>query len=107
MTPLTLSLACLVLVGVSGNFISFVRENKVLSFISLLPSLYILVYGIYLTFGPVDIYEDGTKNFFLKNPTEKELPIVFILLKFYQYILIIVGIVFSYLFIKYLIKKKN
>ena len=26
MTPLTLSLACLVLVGVSGNFISFVRE---------------------------------------------------------------------------------
>ena len=107
MTPLTLSLACLVLVGVSGNFISFVRENKVLSFISLLPSLYILVYGIYLTFGPVDIYEDGTKNFFLKNPTEKELPIVFILLKFYQYILIIVGIVFSYLFIKYLIKRKS
>ena len=107
MTPLTLSLACLVLVGVSGNFISFVRENKILSFISILPSLYILVYGIYLTFGPVDIYEDGTKNFFLKNPEEKELPIVFILLKFYQYILIIVGIVFSYLFIKYLIKKKN
>ena len=107
MTPLTLSLTCLVLVGVSGNFISFVRENKILSFISLLPSLYILVYGIYLIFGPVDIYEDGTKNFFLKNPTEKELPIVFILLKFYQYILIIVGIVFSYLFIKYLIKKKN
>ena len=106
MTPLTLSLACLVLVGVSGNFISFVRENKILSFISLLPSLYILVYGIYLTFGPVDIYEDGTKNFFLKNPEEKELPIVFILLKFYQYILIIVGSVFSYLFIKNLINEK-
>ena len=106
MTPLTLSLACLVLVGVSGNFISFVRENKILSFISLLPSLYILVYGIYLTFGPVDIYEDGTKNFFLKNPEEKELPIVFILLKFYQYILIAIGIIFSYVFVKYLIKKK-
>ena len=72
-----------------------------------MPSIYILAYGIYLTFGPVDIYEDGTKNFFLKNPEEKELPIVFILLKFYQYILIIAGIVFSYLFIKYLIKKKN
>ena len=106
MTPLTLSLACLVLVGVSGNFISFVRENKILLFISLLPSLYILVYGIYLTFGPVDIYEDGTKNFFLKNPEEKELPIVFILLKFYQYILIAIGIIFSYVFVKYLIKKK-
>ena len=74
MTPLTLSLACLVLVGVSGNFISFVRENKILSFISILPSIYILAYGIYLTFGPVDIYEDGTKNFFLQNPIEKELP---------------------------------
>ena len=106
MTPLTLSLACLVLVGVSGNFISFVRENKILSFISILPSIYILAYGIYLTFGPVDIYEDGTKNFFLKNPEEKELPIVFILLKFYQYILIIVGSIFSYVFTKYLIKKK-
>ena len=106
MTPLTLSLACLVLVGVSGNFISFVRENKILSFISILPSIYILAYGIYLTFGPVDIYEDGTKNFFLKNPEEKELPIVFILLKFYQYILIVIGSIFSYVFVKYLIKKK-
>ena len=106
MTPLTLSLACLVLVGVSGNFISFVRENKILSFISILPSIYILAYGIYLTFGSVDIYEDGTKNFFLKNPEEKELPIVFILLKFYQYILIVIGSIFSYVFTKYLIKKK-
>ena len=106
MTPLTLSLACLVLVGVSGNFISFVRENKILSFISILPSIYVLAYGIYLTFGPVDIYEDGTKNFFLKNPEEKELPIVFILLKFYQYILIAIGSIFSYVFTKYLIKKK-
>ena len=105
MTPLTLSLACLVLVGVSGNFISFVRESKILSFISILPSIYILAYGIYLTFGPVDIYEDGTKNFFLKNPEEKELPIVFILLKFYQYILIVIGSIFSYVFTKYLIKK--
>ena len=106
MTPLTLSLACLVLVGVSGNFINFVRENKILSFISILPSIYILAYGIYLTFGSVDIYEDGTKNFFLKNPEEKELPIVFILLKFYQYILIVIGSIFSYVFTKYLIKKK-
>ncbi len=106
MTPLTLSLACFVLVGVSGNFISFVRDNKILSLISLIPAVYILLYGLYLTSGPIDIYEDGTKNFFLKNPDEKELPIVFILLKFYQYILIVVGSIFSYLFLKYLIKKK-
>ena len=107
MTPLTLSLACLVLVGVSGNFISFVRENKILSFISLLPSLYILVYGIYLTFGPVDIYEDGTKNFFLKNPEEKELPTLFIILKLYQYILIVIGAIFSYLYFRYLKNLNN
>ena len=106
MTLLTLSLACLLLVGAAGNFISFVRDNKILSLISLIPAVYILLYGLYLTFGPIDIYEDGTKNFFLKNPDEKELPIVFILLKLYQYILIIVGSIFSYLFLKYLIKKK-
>ena len=107
MTPLTLSLACLALVGASGNFISFVRDNKILSFISLIPSIYILIYGFYLIFGSTDLYEDGTKNFFLKNPDEKELPIVFILLKFYQYILIVVGGIFSYVFFKYLIKKKK
>ena len=106
MTPLTLSLTCLVLVGVAGNFINFVRDNKILSLISIIPAVYILLYGLYLTFGSIDIYEDGTKNFFLKNPDEKELPIVFILLKFYQYILIIVGSIFSYLFLKYSIKKK-
>jgi len=106
MTPLTFSLACLALVGVAGNFISFVRDNKILSLISLIPAVYIFLYGLYLTFGPIDIYEDGTKNFFLKNPDKKELPIVFILLKFYQYILIVVGSIFSYLFLKYLIKKK-
>ena len=107
MTPLTLSLACLVLVGVSGNFISFVRENKILSFISILPSIYILAYGIYLTFGPVDIYEDGTKNFFLKNPEEKELPTLFIILKLYQYILIVIGAIFSYLYFRYLKNLNN
>ena len=106
MTPLTLSLASLVLVGVAGNFISFVRDNKILSLISLIPAVYILLYGFYLTFGSIDLYEDGTKNFIIKNPEENKIPTVFILLKFYQYILIIIGGIFSYLFSKYLIKKK-
>ena len=107
MNPLIFSLISLVLVGVSGNFISFVKNNKTLLYISLVPSIYILIYGIYLTLGPIDLYEDGTKNFFLENPKEKELPIVFILLKFYQYILILVGAVFSYLFLIYLKKNKS
>ena len=104
MNPLIMSLVCLILVGVSGNFIKLVKNSKTFSFISLIPSIYILIYGIYLTLGPVDLYEDGTKNFFLKNPEEKELPVVFVLLRFYQYILILVGAVFSYLFYRYLRK---
>ncbi len=104
MNPLILSLVCLILVAASGNFLSFVKNNKTLLYLSLLPSIYILIYGFYLTFGSIDLYEDGTKNFFIRNPNEKELPIVFILLKFYQYLLIIVGSVFFYLFIRYLRK---
>tara|TARA_Y100000590_G_scaffold266332_1_gene299154 strand:- start:32 stop:388 length:357 start_codon:yes stop_codon:yes gene_type:complete len=106
--PLILSLICLVLVGISANLIKLIRENRLLLIISLIPCSYILFYGIYITLGPIDLYEDGTKNYFLKNPDEKELPIVFVLLKFYQYILIIVGAVFGYLYLYYLKRiKKN
>ena len=107
MNPLILSLICLILVAASGNFLSFVKSNKTALYLSLLPSIYIFIYGLYLTLGPIDLYEDGSKNFFIQNPEEKELPIVFILLKFYQYILIVIGVVFTYLFIKYLRDKKD
>ena len=107
MNPLILSLICLVLVGVSANLIKLIRENRLLLILSLIPCIYILFYGIYITLGPIDLYEDGSKNFFIQNPEEKELPIVFILLKFYQYILIVIGVVFTYLFIKYLRDKKD
>ena len=107
MNPLILSLICLILVAASGNFLSFVKNNKTALYLSLLPSIYIFVYGIYLTIGPVDLYEDGSKNFFIRNPEEKELPIVFVLLKLYQYLLMVSGAVFSYLFIKYLRSKKD
>ena len=104
MNPLIFSLVCLILVGVSGNFLGFVKKNKTLLYISLLPAIYILIYGIYLLIGPVDLYEDGTRNFFSKNPKEKELPIVFVLLRIYQYILILAGVFFSFLYFRYLIK---
>ena len=102
MSPLILSLVCLVSVGISGNFLKIVKNNKTLLYISLIPCIYIFFYGIYLTLGPVDLYEDGSTNFFLANPKEKELPIVFIILKFYQYILVFVGAIFGYLFLRYL-----
>ncbi len=106
MNPLIFSLVCLVLVGISANLLKLIKENKILLYISLIPCVYLLLYGIYLIFGPIDLYEDGTKNFILENPKETNIPTVFLLLKFYQYILFIVGGIFSYLFFKYLIRKK-
>jgi len=107
MNTLILSLICLVLVGVSANLIKIIRNNKILLLISLIPCLYIFIYGLYVTLGPIDLYEDGTRNYFEQNPKEKDLPIVFILLKIYQYILITVGGVFGYLYINYLKKIKT
>ena len=104
MNPLIFSLVCLVLVAISANFLSLIKESKTLLYISTIPCIYLVIYGIFLIFGPVDLHEDGSNNFFNKNPDEKELPIVFIILKFYEYILILVGLIFGYVFSK---KLKN
>ena len=106
MNPLIFSLICLILVAISANFLSLIKENRTLLYISTIPCIYIIIYGVYLILGPVDLYEDGTTNFFNKNPKEKDLPIVFIILKLYQYILILVGIIFGYIFTKK-VKKIN
>ncbi len=107
MSPLILSLVCLISVGISGNFLSIVKTNKIFLYMAIVPCIYIFVYGIYLTFSPVDLYEDGAKNFFLKNPEEKELPTLFIILKLYQYILIVIGAMFGYLYFRYLKNLNN
>ena len=88
------------MVAISANFLSLIKESKTLLYISTIPCIYLVIYGIYLIFGPVDLHEDGSTNYFNENPEEKELPIVFIILKFYQYILIIVGLIFGYVFSK-------
>ena len=107
MNPLIFSLISLILVAVSANFLSLIKENKTLLYISTIPCIYLVIYGIYLIFGPIDLYEDGSKNYFNKNPSEKELPIVFIILKLYQYIIIIVGLIFGYVFSKKLKESQN
>ena len=107
MNPLLFSLVSLVLVAVSANFLNLIKENKTLLYVSTIPCIYLVIYGVYLILGPIDLYEDGTTNFFNKNPTEKELPIVFIILKLYQYIIIIVGIIFGYVFSRKLKEIKN
>ncbi len=106
MNPLILSLVCLVSVGISGNLIKLIRGNRILLIISLLPCIYIFIFGLYATLGPMDLYKDGTDNFYAQNPG-KELPIVFVLLKFYQYILMIVGAVFGFIYFKYIKKIKE
>ena len=100
MNPLIFSLICLVMVAISANFLSLIKESKTLLYISTIPCIYLVIYGIYLIFGSVDLHEDGSTNYFNENPEEKELPIVFIILKFYQYILIIIGLIFGYIFSK-------
>ena len=107
MNPLIFSLESLILVAVSANFLSLIKENKTLLYISTIPCVYLVIYGIYLIFGPIDLYEDGSKNYFNKNPSEKELPIVFIILKLYQYIIILVGLIFGYVFSKKLKENQN
>ena len=100
MNPLILSLIGLVLVGVSANLIKLIRRNKILLLIAIIPCVYIFIYGLYATFGPIDLYKDGTENFIAQNPG-KDLPVVFVLLKFYQYILIFVGAVFGLIYFNY------
>ena len=107
MNPLIFSLISLILVAVLANFLSLIKENKTLLYISTIPCIYLVIYGIYLIFGPIDLYEDGSKNYFNKNPSEKELPIVFIILKLYQYIIILVGLIFGYVFSKKLKENQN
>ena len=107
MNPLIFSLISLILVAVSANFLSLIKENKTLLYISTIPCIYLVIYGIYLIFGPIDLYEDGSKNYFNKNPSEKELPIVFIILKLYEYIIILVGLIFGYVFSKKLKENQN
>ena len=109
MNPLIFSLVSLILVAVSANFLSLIKENKTLLYISTIPCVYLVIYGIYLIFGPIDLYKDGSTNYFNKNPSEKELPIVFTILKLYQYIIVLVGIIFGYVFSKKLkdIKKNE
>ena len=100
MNTLILSLIGLVTVGVSANLIKLIRKNKTLLLIAIIPCVYIFIYGLYATFGPIDLYKDGTENFIAQNPG-KELPVVFVLLKFYQYILILVGAIFGLIYYNY------
>ena len=100
MNPLILSLIGLILVGVSANLIKLIKKNKIFLLISMIPCIYIFIYGLYATFGPIDLYKDGTENFIAQNPG-KDLPVVFVLLKFYQYILILVGAIFGFIYFNY------
>ena len=57
MNPLIFSLISLILVAVSANFLSLIKENKTLLYISTIPCIYLVIYGIYLIFGQQKIKE--------------------------------------------------
>ena len=51
MNPLILSLICLVIVGITANLIKLIKESKILLQLSILPCVYLVIYGCYLI-GP-------------------------------------------------------
>ena len=51
-----------------ANLIKLIRGNRILLIISLLPCIYIFIFGLYATLGPMDLYKDGTDNFYTQNP---------------------------------------
>ena len=67
MNPLILSLIGLVLVGISANLLKLIKKNKIFLLISMLPCIYIFIYGLYATFGPIDYTKTVLKILLLKT----------------------------------------
>ena len=91
MSLTALSVISVLLVGISGNFIDWMAKNKLFLYIMIILSIYNLIYGIYLLFGPINLFEERAASYFSRNPEQETLPTVFYMLNIYHYILIIVG----------------
>ena len=91
MSLLGLSVISVLLVGLSGNFIDWIGKHKLFLYITIILSIYNLIYGVYLLFGPINLFEERAASYFSRNPGQETLPTVFYILNIYHYILIIVG----------------
>ena len=62
-----LSLIGLVLVGVSANLLKLIKKIKFFINFNAAICIYIFFYGLYATFGPIDLYKDGTEILLLRT----------------------------------------
>ena len=91
MSLTTLSVISVLFVGISGNFIDWIGKNKLFLYITIILSIYNLIYGVYLLFGPINLFEERAAIYFSRRPGQETLPTVFYILNIYHYILIIIG----------------
>ena len=105
MSLTTLSVISVLFVGISGNFIDWIGKNKLFLYITIILSIYNLIYGVYLLFGPINLFEERAASYFSRNPEQETLPIVFYILNIYHYILIIIGAGGLIIYSQYLKKK--
>ena len=106
MSLTALSVISVLLVGISGNFIDWMAKNKLFLYIMIILSIYNLIYGIYLLFGPINLFEERAASYFSRNPEQETLPTVFYILNIYHYILIIVGAGGLFVYSQFLKKNK-
>ena len=105
MSLTTLSVISVLFVGISGNFIDWIGKNKLFLYITIILSIYNLIYGVYLLFGPINLFEERAASYFSRNPGQETLPIVFYILNIYHYILSIIGAGGLIIYSQYLKKK--
>ena len=105
MSLTALSVISVLFVGISGNFIDWIGKHKLFLYITIILSTYNLIYGVYLLFGPINLFEERAASYFSRNPGQETLPIVFYILNIYHYILIIIGAGGLIVYSQYLNKK--
>ena len=105
MSLTALSVISVLFVGISGNFIDWIGKHKLFLYITIILSIYNLIYGVYLLFGPINLFEERAASYFSRNPGQETLPIVFYILNIYHYILIIIGAGGLIIYSQYLKKK--
>ena len=84
MSLTTLSVISLLFVGISGNFIDWIGKHKLILYITIILSIYNLIYGVYLLFGPINLFEERAASYFSRNPEQETLPTVFYILNIYN-----------------------
>ena len=73
MSLLSLSVISVLLVALSGNFIDWIGKHKLFLYITIILSTYNLIHGVYLLFGPINLFEERAASYFSRNPGQETL----------------------------------